>query len=85
MLWPGVDIIARRDTENPSLNVLIIYSKSISVPFIWLFSTNIPIVSASFASLYRDEIFVQAVETNAYDTRQSDEKASVFLTYTDKK
>ena len=64
LLWPEVDINARREgpqqplnTSNPWLNVIItlwIYF----YPFICLFSTVIPLISPSFVYLYRDNIIV---------------------------
>ena len=53
------------------------YTKFISSPFIYLFSTVIPIISLSFASLYRDDIVV-AIEINACDTCHSVDKLMGF-------
>ena len=66
------------NTEHLWLNAIITHSKFTSSPFICLFSTIIPIISPSFASLYRDNIVVSTVKINASDPCHSVDKIVRF-------
>ena len=74
----------KTNTEKAWLNVIITCSKFISSPFICLFFTIIAIISPSLAPLYKDNIVVSTIETNACDTCHSVDKLMRFWKSTGK-